>query len=81
MGVVSVASGCSKGASQRERALSVADLEPLDRKVHVNYVSKFWVSPCGYAYASVAGRGRASCSTMRVRAWGDGGGGGRRRQQ
>ena len=75
MGVVSVASGCSKGASQRERALSVADLEPLDRKVHVNYVSKFWVSPCGYAYASVAGRGRASCSTVRVRAWGDGGGG------
>ena len=74
-GAASVASGCSEGGSQCEPALSVADLEPLDRKVHVNCVSKFWVSPCGYTYASVAGRGRTSCSTERVPAGGAGGGG------
>ena len=157
MGVVSAASGCSKGVSQWEPALSVADglLEPLDCQVHVNDMSKFWASlSCGYAHASVAGRGglcvvtaglsvcavpiaglchhcwgegtplmwdydlatvdcwqhhstchclqqsrqfglgvgvvctgagvargRASCSTVRVPAWGAGGGGAERRQQ
>ena len=61
MGAASAASGCSEGGSQWEPALSVADLEPLDClcQVHVNDndMSMFWVSPCGYAYASVAGRG------------------------
>ena len=63
MGVVSAASGCSQcsgGGSQWEPALSVADglLEPLDCQVHVNDMSKFWVSlSCGYAHALVAGRG------------------------
>ena len=40
--------------------MSVADglLEPLDCQVHVNDMSKFWASlSCGYAHASVAGRG------------------------
>ena len=59
-GAASVASGCSEGGSQCEPALSVADglLEPLDCQVHVNDMSKFWASlSCGYAHASVAGRG------------------------
>ena len=59
-GAASAASGCSKGVSQWEPALSVADrlLEPLDCQVHVNDMSKFWASlSCGYAHASVAGRG------------------------
>ena len=80
MGAASAASGCSEGGSQWEPALSVADglLEPLDCQVHVNDMSKFWASPsCGYAHAPVAGvaRGRVSCSTERVPAWGAGGGG------
>ena len=60
MGAVSAASGCSVGGSQWEPALSVADglLEPLDCQVHVNDMSKFGASlSCGYAQASVAGRG------------------------
>jgi len=59
-GAASAASGCSEGGSQWEPALSVADglLEPLDCQVHVNDMSKFWASlSCGYAHASVAGRG------------------------
>ena len=60
MGAVSAASGCSVGGSQWEPVLSVADglLEPLDCQVHVNDMSKFGASlSCGYAQASVAGRG------------------------